>query len=161
MAMSLMDQAMGRMMRQHPFFSTFLMLTKIVAVLSIETAATDMKSIFYNPEFLASLGSMGLVMFVLAHEMGHIMFMHELRRRGREMELWNIACDHEINLWLKEVGFEIWSKCYCDGRFKGMTAEQIYDILKRENEEDKKAGKKSRHSGGDGIGDEDFEDDEA
>jgi predicted metal-dependent peptidase len=59
--------------------------------------------------------------------------------------LWNIAGDHEINLRLKEAGFKVWKQACCDERFSDMTAEEIYEILRKENEEDKKNGQKGRH----------------
>lgn len=150
--MELMETARARMMLKYCFFATLLMLTRMFADTSIPTACTDMVSIWFNPEFLTSLGTMDLVIFVLAHEMCHIMLKHELRRCGRNMEIWNIACDHEINLFLKAAGFAIWDKAYCDERFTDMSAEVIYDILVQENEEDKKRGKTPRHGMGDGDG---------
>lgn len=132
--MTPMQKAKARMLLKHVFFATMVISTPLRADKSCLTAATDMREIIYNPDFIDSLDSIELVMFVLAHEVMHIAFKHGLRRNGRNMDLWNIACDHAINLLLKDNGFTIWDKCYCDSRYKGMSAEQIYAKLVEEGQ---------------------------
>ena len=67
-------------------------------------------------------------MGVLAHEVLHNVLGHIERRRERNLVKWNIAIDHATNLpcsrWVSLPD----PKC-CDPRYKGMTAESIYDIL--------------------------------
>ena len=41
--------------------------------------------------------------FVMAHELLHVGLRHDVRRRGRDPYLWNIACDYVINGWLVEM----------------------------------------------------------
>lgn len=62
----------------------------------------------------------------------HVILYHSLRRGIRDPKLWNIACDHAVNLLLKEHGFKPYPYDYCDTRFIGMSAEQVYDILEKE-----------------------------
>lgn len=95
------------------------------------TAATNMREIIYNPNFIAKLAP-EVILFVLAHEVMHIVFKHGLRMRARNPQVWNIACDHAINLLLQDAGFTLWDKCCVDPQFKGMSAEQIYDQLMRD-----------------------------
>jgi predicted metal-dependent peptidase len=72
---------------------------------------------------------------LIAHEVGHCALGHPWRRKGRDPKLWNIACDHAINLLLLESGFELPDGGLHDDRFEKMTAEQIYRILKDEEDE--------------------------
>lgn len=149
-----LSKAKAKLLLKQAFFATIIMSVPMRATTAIPTAATDMKTIFYNEEFIEGLESIELVMFVICHEVLHIVFKHGLRCAGRNMDMWNIACDHAINLILKESRFKIWGKAYCDPRFTGMSAEQIYDILMKENNEDEKDGRKPRHGCG-GMGGED------
>lgn len=128
-----MQQARSRFLLTNAFFSALLMSTPMVAA-NVKTAGTDMFKIYYSEAFINSL-DMDTIIFVLAHELLHIVFKHGLRRGGRRHDLFNIACDHVVNLALEAAGFKIWDKAYCDKRFKGMGAEQVYDILLKEEQE--------------------------
>jgi predicted metal-dependent peptidase len=134
-----MQKARARMLIKHTFFGSIVMGTEMVEDRSFPTAATDMLKIFYNPDFIDSL-PLDVVMFVLAHEAFHIMLKHGLRRGNRNPKLWNIACDYAINWQLKKAGFTIWEHCFCDAKYDGMSAEQIYEIVAKEDEERRKRG---------------------
>ena len=41
--------------------------------------------------------------FILLHELFHIIFQHSLRQGGRDSKIWNIACDHVINSQIKKL----------------------------------------------------------
>lgn len=142
-----LQKAKGKLLIQHVFVATLVMSTPLVADPTTRTAATDMLKIIYNPAFLDGL-TINQIMFVLAHEVLHIMFKHGLRRQGRNHHMWNIACDYAINLILHESGFEVIQGCLFDPRFKGMSAEQIYEILQKEKEEqEKEKGKDNPQEG--------------
>lgn len=79
-----------------PFFATILLGQPMVLDESIPTMATDGESIRYNPEFVEKLSHDELV-FVLAHEVLHTVFLHSTRREGRNPNRWNIAADYVIN----------------------------------------------------------------
>lgn len=68
--------------------------------------------------------------FVLAHEFLHAALRHDVRCDGREPDLWNVACDFVINLWLQEmkVGQMPVGVLY-DEKFRGLSAESVYDQL--------------------------------
>ena len=68
--------------------------------------------------------------FVLAHEFLHAALRHDLRREDREPTLWNVACDYVINAWLLEMGVgDMPDWALYDERFRGMSAEAVYDAV--------------------------------
>ena len=90
------------------------------------------KQLGYNPIWLAQK-TLEEIVFLIAHEVLHCVLKHPLRRGNRHHMLWNISCDFAINLLLVEYGFgKFVEGGMIDERFKGLTAEQIYDILLKE-----------------------------
>jgi len=138
--MTPIQKARSQLLLKSPFFATLLLTTPMREDKSIPTAATDMKEIIYNPDFFASMSS-DEVVFVLVHEVMHIAMMHGLRQQERKMPMWNWACDYAINLTLQEAGFTMPS---CGGlldvKYKGMSAEQIYEALKKEAQDQPQDG---------------------
>lgn len=126
--MTLFEKAKARMLFRQIFFATLILRTPIVFTKSTPRACTDMKRIYMNQDFIDSL-PVKVIMFVLAHEMFHIILKHGLRMGGRHPRVWNWACDFAINLQLREAGFELWVDCLINDGFTGMSAEQIYDII--------------------------------
>ena len=133
-AISRMAQARGRLILQQVFWAALVLSLPMREDPGCKTAWTDGQSIGFDPEFIESL-EMAVVLFVIAHEACHVMLCHALRLGSRDPELWNVACDHAVNLLLKKCGFTIWTHALCDRRFEGMSAEQIYDILHKEQEQ--------------------------
>jgi predicted metal-dependent peptidase len=125
------EKAQSRLLFKLMFLAMVMLTTPLIQTTKVKRAATDMKRIYWNEEFFATL-DVKLVMFVLAHEVMHIILKHGLRQGHRDHKLWNIACDHVINLLLEEHGFTLWKDCCCDKRFKGMSEEQVYAILEQE-----------------------------
>ena len=99
----------------------------------VDTCATDGLSIFVNPKYFLGKGERERFIIIL-HEIGHVALGHNLRRGNRDHELWNVACDHAINLALKEAGY-ILEDWLCDAKYKGWSAERIYsDLVKTQPE---------------------------
>jgi predicted metal-dependent peptidase len=69
--------------------------------------------------------------FVLAHELLHVGLRHDVRRRGRDPFLWNVACDFVINGWLVEMGLGELPEFggLHDPALEGLSAEAIYDRI--------------------------------
>jgi predicted metal-dependent peptidase len=88
--------------------------------------ATDGVSLYYNPEFVDTLNSATLA-GVLAHEVMHPALQHHVRRSGRDPRRWNEACDYAINPLLLDAGLSLPDGVLVDHRFRGMSAEQIYN----------------------------------
>lgn len=125
-----LQKARARLLLQHPFFATLLLSTPMIEDKSIGTAATDMKTIMYNPDFFDTLSG-EVIEFVLAHEVAHIVFEHGVRLQSRDARLWNIACDYAINLILRDSGFALHPECLIDSKYEGMSAEQIYELFQK------------------------------
>ena len=98
---------------------------------SIPTAATNGKTVKYNPDFFMSLNQKERLGLML-HETWHVVFDHvgEISRRQNRCPIkWNIAGDHVINLMLLKSGVTLPEGALADTRYKGMSTEQIYDLL--------------------------------
>ena len=128
--MKKIDNAKTRLSLMQPFFATILLKYPIKATDVVPIAAVTPKGeILYNPKECEKL-SVDELVFVLCHEVLHVVFMHALRRENRNHYLYNIACDAVINetLVAANIGKPI------DGcvRFNGaesMTSEQVYEQL--------------------------------
>src|SRR5437016_9310790 len=103
--------------------------------------ATDGISLYWHPPFVASLADREVVT-VLAHEALHAALLHPLRRNGRDLGQWNVACDHAINLQLEDCNQAAKVKGKAqpfpwpnlpgilkDPRFASQSAEEIYAQL--------------------------------
>jgi len=91
--------------------------------------ATDAKSFYYNESYIKSL-SLEQTQFILAHEALHCALSHFARRSHRIKHRWDLACDFAINPMLMKDGLipppeSLYLKVY-----EGMTAEEIYPLLK-------------------------------
>ena len=131
-----LSKAKARLLMEHPFFATLLIRTEITLRddLPYRTAATDGDHIYFDPGFLDEL-SVEDTMTVLCHEVGHDSLLHSIRLGTRNHELWNMACDHAINLMLEDQGFRcpkaVSGGWLADPKYKGMSADRIYDDLRR------------------------------
>jgi len=97
-----------------------------------KTMAVDGYYIYINPDFCETLNKEELV-FVLAHEVMHCVLGHMDRRNGREKTLWNAASDYATNLKLVEFGLQMPKVGLIDQRYGGLTTEEIYeDLLKQD-----------------------------
>ncbi len=127
-------KARTALLLDHPFFGSLLFRLKGKESRSIATMATDGVSLFYNPEFVATLNTATLA-GVLAHEVMHPALHHHVRRSGRNPRRWNEACDYAINPLLLNDGLRLPEGVLVDARFRGMSAEQIYNLLDAGTEE--------------------------
>ncbi|MGA8728293.1 MAG: VWA-like domain-containing protein [Terracidiphilus sp.] len=128
----------------HPFFGSLLFRLRGREYRSVQTMATDGVSLFYNPDFVETLNTATLA-GTLAHEVMHPALHHHVRRSGRDPKRWNVACDFAINPLLVDAGLSLPDGVLIDNRFRGMSAEQIYNLLESESEPE--AGQDSGHEG--------------
>lgn len=125
----------------HMFFGALALRLKLVDVKEckhplagqVDTAATDGRCIYFNPDFFAGMSDDELKT-VLAHEVMHVANMHMTRMGARDRLLWNIATDARINADLVECGFKMPSKGgVLIDKYKDRTkwsSEAIYEDLK-------------------------------
>ena len=96
-----------RLRLKSPFFATLSLFTHYQPTQTLDTAGTDGKNIFFNPEYLCTLTTSqqdGL----LLHELLHAALLDVTRRGVRDSKLWNIAADIVVNGLIIEQGtFEL------------------------------------------------------
>lgn len=134
---SKLSKAKARLLQAHPFFATLLLRTEMTITTDVPMAATDGERMYWNPDFLEKL-SVEDTMAVACHEVSHDSLLHSIRLGVRDHDRWNRAADHAVNLMLEDQGF----KCpkavpggwLADQKYKGWSADRIYDDLKREDE---------------------------
>jgi len=130
MAVTTLDRAKVAIVTQHPFFASILMKRKLIEDNTIPTAAVDQRGqIYYNKDFVDKL-SVDELVFLLCHEVGHVIGQHGLRRGTRNAKRWNIAGDAWINDMLKDAGVgQLISGCVDMPGSKDETVDVIYNKL--------------------------------
>ncbi len=123
---------------RHPFFGNMATRLKIEDASEwCATAATDGRHLYYNREFFEKL-SPKEVEFVVAHEILHNVFDHISRTEGRKKGIWNAAIDYCVNgqLVRDKIGDMVKSiKIFHDPKHYGKSAEQVYDEIYEEMDE--------------------------
>jgi predicted metal-dependent peptidase len=145
-----LQKARMSLLLDHPFFGSLLFGLKGRERRSIKTMATDGISLFYNPDFVDTLNAATLC-GVLAHEVLHPGLQHHFRRSGRDLKRWNEACDYAINPILLDAGLHLPDGVLVDDRFREMSAEQIYNQLQTETEQESGGSDDTQGNGGDGT----------
>lgn len=126
----LMSQARSQLLVKYPFFGVLALRLRMVPAndLPCRTLATDGTRIFYDEGFVRSTPAK-LLRSGIAHEVIHCALAHIHRRGLRDYDKWAYAIDFATNSLLKESGFELGDGWLYDERFKGKSAEEIYDLL--------------------------------
>lgn len=155
------EKAQLKVLFQVPFFAPGVARLPVVWDPAVPTACTNGREIRWNPEWFDKLEEQQRVT-VLCHEAMHPELGHLWRTPpGADPEVWNEACDHAVNLQLKEFSAAVMSKRladpfpfpegnFCaDPAFAGMSEEQIYARLAQRP---KKGGGKGGGKAGPGTG---------
>ncbi len=116
--------------------------------------ATDGVSLFLNPEFVDTLNAAELA-GVLAHEVMHPALQHHTRRGDRDQPRWNMACDYAINPILLDAGLTLPKDVLLDNRFRGMSAEGIYNLIEEDERQEGSSGQPECQPGNGSGGSED------
>lgn len=113
------------------FTVSVLLALKLDITNAVKTAAVDGLSVFINPDFFLSKPEPERV-GLLAHEAWHLVLDH-LSRADEiaevDLEKYNKAADHVINLMLKSKGYSLPKEGLADPQYSGMTTEQVYALL--------------------------------
>jgi len=95
----------------------------------ISTAQTNGISLYWNPYWFLKL-PFDTRITVLLHELWHIALLHMIRRGSRDPEIWNYACDININNMLKAQGYSFaGTSPWIDASYGEQPTEEIYDSL--------------------------------
>ncbi len=129
-----------KMLAKYPRFGSEIAIANIEFKdnLPYHTAATDGKNVYVDPNYFASLSESDRL-FLIAHEIMHIKFMHMHRlvdKAGnkRNLDLWNTATDAIINANLERDGFTIKEGYVNMPEALNYSAEEFYQILLQEKE---------------------------
>jgi predicted metal-dependent peptidase len=133
------QKARTTLLLDHPFFGALLFRLGAKVSRSIATMATDGVSLFYNPGFVDTLNPAELA-GVLAHEVMHPALQHHTRRGDRDRARWNMACDYAINPILLDAGLTLPKDVLIDNRFRGMSAERIYNLIEEDDKQQSPTG---------------------
>lgn len=93
------------------------------------TAAVDGRYIYWNREFFSGL-TVDEIIFVLAHEICHVVYAHLGRRNHRDPMLWNMSTDYVINGMLTQEKLGTMPTkpvTIKDGEHKGSQRVGLYD----------------------------------
>jgi hypothetical protein len=137
------------LMKKSIFIGNVLARLKVCFSTDIDTMAVDdYGNIYINPSYALNLTEEQVV-GVLAHEAMHVITLSFFRKRGRDHQLWNIATDYIMNMYLFADGF-VMDEGGCDPVKKGdrwvipelkgkktikdlditeMTADKLYSII--------------------------------
>jgi predicted metal-dependent peptidase len=145
------QKARTALLLDHPFFGTLLFRLGARPHSSIATMATDGVSLYFNPEFVEKL-SIAELIGTLCHEVMHPALQHHTRRAARNPKRWNMACDYAINPMLLDAGLTLPKGVLCEARFRGMSAEEIYNQLEAEEEQSSQDSSDAGDQGGNAEG---------
>ncbi|CCH50163.1 DUF2201 family putative metallopeptidase [Pseudodesulfovibrio piezophilus] len=137
---------------EHPFFGSLCLRMEPKEDRQCATAWTDGRTLGYNPDYIAGLED-SQVQGLMAHTVMHPACQHHTRRKGREANLWNIACDHAINWLLLDAGLTLPPRYLDNPVYHGLSSDEIYAELKAHG------GEEDRPALSDGQGESDGETD--
>ncbi|MBQ7617519.1 MAG: hypothetical protein IJS50_01465 [Desulfovibrio sp.] len=130
-----------RFLLEHPFFGSLAMRVRLVEDTACRDLWTNGKELGYNPAWVTCTNEATLTA-ALANAMLHLALGHHVRRKNRDPQRWNTACDYAVNLLLEEAGFSLSSHFLLDSRFAGMSAEAIFAHLPILDDQPPKGGAK-------------------
>jgi predicted metal-dependent peptidase len=143
MSMTRMQKARAKMLVKHPFFATLLLSMPMVETRDIPTLATDMEKIYWNPDFVETLNDEELLTG-MAHEVMHVALLHGARLGGRNPFIFNMAADYCINPVLVDSGFAPITGWLCEKKYEKMSADQVYDLLIKKADKERKEGRSGK-----------------
>jgi len=136
------------------FYSFIISKMKISITNEVPTAGAgfynNVFNLVINPDFFNTL-SIEERIAVLVHECQHVILQHIFRKGERDHKLFNIACDIAINQNIEnlpEGGMFPWTFDFP----KNKTAEQYYELLKEEKENQEKEKAEAEGEGQSGEG---------
>lgn len=87
-----------------PIYAAIIHSMTILATRKVSTMGVNIDTLVINPDFFAEM-SEPEALFVLFHEVGHVLYGHVHRRGNRDPQVWNLAADMIVNAMLvKDMG---------------------------------------------------------
>lgn len=119
------------------FLSTIFYSVQKSFSYDLPCAGTNGRVILFNPNFFAELNKEERL-FVIAHEVLHIAFLHFVRQGNRDQRIWNMAGDYVINYELQNNfdNISMPDGALYDWEYRNMTTEEVYDVLIQKDPEE-------------------------
>ncbi len=121
------ERCSAQMLLKYPWWASLYLNMIRIETVGVETMAVDGTHLFYNPMFTESLTDKECI-GVLLHEVGHIALLHVYRRKYREPERWNVACDKVVNALLVAANIPLPENLVPPGPL-GSLAEELYEQI--------------------------------
>ncbi len=113
----------------HPFFGTLALFAEFQMTSAVAAAATDGKTVYFNPDFVDGLDS-GRLCGLITHELMHAALLHTVRRRTREPLIWNIAADIVVNAMIQQgTSYPLPDGAVEDSSLGHLSVEEVYEQL--------------------------------
>lgn len=141
-----LQKAKAGLILDQPFWGALAIRTPLVEDQTCKTAWTNGLVIGYNPTFIEAL-SLDETKGLLAHEVMHIVELHNVRRQDRDPKKWNVACDHAINPILIAAGFTL-----PKGALSGYTLDDYAELIYKKLPDDPGQGQGKGQGQGSGQG---------
>lgn len=131
--------ARERVAKRNPFFASILFGANLVESKQHDTVWSNGVDIFFNPKYVEDDKNDKFIEGVLLHTVLHCAMLHSPRRRYRNNERWNKACDFPVNK-VTEDYFKMPPDALRDPKLSLLSPEAVYEILQEEEEkqQDKK-----------------------
>jgi predicted metal-dependent peptidase len=142
-AKNILTLARSKALIEEPFFGNLMMRLELVESNNFPAMAVDGQYQFYNSQWVSEQ-SVEDTMFLLCHEVMHLVSHHHLRREGRDPLTWNKACDYCVNAELKSGGWTLHQESLYNPLFEGRSSEQVYASLINEQTKGDEGGEEGK-----------------
>lgn len=144
-AMRRMLQARERIARRNPFFASILFNAKLEESDRHASIWTNGISVFFNPEYVEQKDA--FIEGDLLECVMHAALQHIGRRKYRDKEKWNQACDFSVRPLVHQYFPQSPEFMAQDGLFPNKAAEEIYELLEGQDQDGKGKGKSPPQQG--------------
>lgn len=120
-------KSMISLQKIRPFYSILYQSLNRIETQDLETMGVTVDTLYFNPEFVASL-EFAELLFIHMHEILHIAMLHPSRSKDKNRVVYNIACDLIINKILsEEFGISVGQTKNINGVNVKMPNHALYD----------------------------------
>jgi predicted metal-dependent peptidase len=143
-----LKKAKADLVLDHPFFGSLALKLNYVPTKNVERMHVDGVNLFYNPDTIEECSEREMI-GTIAQNVMHCALGHPLRRGERDKNRWDLACDHAVNLLLKDCkDMDLPEGSPCDLQYSDMTAEVIYNKIRDSDGEGDPGGDGGSGGGG-------------